>query len=235
MLEIRDLVATYGPITALRGVSLRVPEGRIVTILGANGAGKSTTLRAVAGLIRPAGGVIELNGHRIDRAAPESIVKRGIALVPEGRQLFTGLTVDQNLRMGAYTRRDRQAIKRDMEKVYEYFPRLRERASQQAATLSGGEQQMLAIGRALMTRPRLLLLDEPSLGLAPLVVRDIFKIVQAINQEEGTTVVLVEQNAALSLSVADYGYVLETGSVVIEAPGAELQENEAVRKAYLGY
>ena len=235
MLELKDVVASYGPVTALRGVSLRVPDGQVVAVLGANGAGKTTTLRAVAGLIKPAHGTIELDGHRIDHAGPESIVHKGVALVPEGRQLFGSLTVDENLRLGAFIRNDRSGIKQDIERVYKYFPRLKERAKQQAVTLSGGEQQMLAIGRALMMRPRYLLLDEPSIGLAPLVVRDIFRIIQAINHEEGVTILLVEQNAVLSLSIAQYGYVLETGAVAVEASSHELRENEAVRKAYLGY
>ncbi|HEY8490171.1 MAG TPA: ABC transporter ATP-binding protein, partial [Dehalococcoidia bacterium] len=186
MLDVRDLVVAYGPITALRGISLRVPQGQIVTILGANGAGKTTTLRAISGLVRPAAGAIELDGTRIERAATERIVKLGISQVPEGRQIFTGLTVEENLRLGGYTRRGGNGFRQALDKVYSYFPRLAERAGQQAGTLSGGEQQMLAIGRALMASPRLLLLDEPSLGLAPLVVRDIFRIIQAINQEEGT-------------------------------------------------
>ncbi len=235
MLEIRDLVAAYGPVTALRGVNVRVPQGTTVTILGANGAGKSTILRAVSGLLKPTHGSIQLDGERIDRKSAASIVRRGISLVPEGRQLFTALTVEQNLRLGAFTRSDRRGVREDLLRVYDYFPRLRERMKQPAGSLSGGEQQMLAIGRALMAHPRLLLLDEPSTGLAPFLVRDIFQIVSTINREQGTTVLLVEQNATLSLSIADYGYVIETGRVVIEAPAHELRENEAVRKAYLGY
>ncbi|MHB8376787.1 MAG: ABC transporter ATP-binding protein [Dehalococcoidia bacterium] len=235
MLEIRDLVAAYGPVTALRGVNVSVRQGTTVTILGANGAGKSTILRAISGLLKPARGSIQFDGERIDHKSAASIVRRGISLVPEGRQLFTALTVEQNLRLGAFTRSDRRAVREDLLRVYDYFPRLRERMKQFAGSLSGGEQQMLAIGRALMAHPRLLLLDEPSTGLAPFLVRDIFKIVSTINREQGTTVLLVEQNATLSLSIADYGYVIETGRVVIEAPAHELREDEAVRKAYLGY
>ena len=235
MLEIRDLVAAYGPVTALRGVNVRVPQGTTVTILGANGAGKSTILRAISGLLKPTHGSILFDGERIDRKSAASIVRRGISLVPEGRQLFTALTVEQNLRLGAFTRGDRRAVREDLRRVYDYFPRLRERMRQPGGSLSGGEQQMLAIGRALMAHPRLLLLDEPSTGLAPFLVRDIFTIVSTITREQGTTVLLVEQNATLSLSIADYGYVIETGRVVIEAPAHELRENEAVRKAYLGY
>ncbi len=235
MLRLVDLEARYGPVIALRGVSLEVPAGGVVAVLGANGAGKSTLLRAISGLIRPSGGTIEYEGRRIDRLAPEKIVALGLSQVPEGRQIFTELTVLENLRLGAYTRRDRAGIARDIERVYTYFPRLKERAGQVAGTLSGGEQQMLAIGRALMARPRLLLLDEPSLGLAPLIVREIFRIIQAINQEERLTVLLVEQDAGAALNVAQFGYVLETGRVAIAQEAAALRQNEAIRRSYLGY
>ena len=235
MLQVKEIHASYGPILALRDVSLEVPEHGIITMLGANGAGKSSTLRAVSGLLRISGGSIEFEGHRIDHLAPERIVEMGIIQVPEGRQLFTDLTVLENLRLGAYTRRDRDGVRADMQRVFEYFPVLAERQKQSAGTLSGGEQQMLALGRALMGRPRLLLLDEPSLGLAPIVTREIFAIVTALNAEEGLTILLVEQNARLALGIAQYGYVLETGRVVLHDTGKSLQQDEAVRRSYLGY
>ncbi len=234
MLKLSDVHGSYGPIVALRGVSLEIPEGAIVSILGANGAGKSTTLRAISGLVRISSGSIEFMGQRIDRASPESIVQMGISQVPEGRQIFGELTVEENLRLGAYTRRDTDGVKQDMSRVYDYFPVLIERRKQTASTLSGGEQQMLAIGRALMARPRLLLLDEPSLGLAPLVTREIFEIVRTINGE-GITVLLVEQNARLALGIAGFGYVLETGSVALADTSESLRQNEDVRRSYLGY
>jgi branched-chain amino acid transport system ATP-binding protein len=235
VLQIKDIQASYGPILALRNVSLEVPEHGIITILGANGAGKSTTLRAISGLVRISGGSIEFEGHRIDRLAPERIVEMGIVQVPEGRQLFTDLSVIENLRLGAYTRRDGDGVRRDMQRVFEYFPVLAERQKQSAGTLSGGEQQMLAIGRALMAKPRLLLLDEPSLGLAPIVTREIFDIVTTLNADEGLTILLVEQNARLALGIAQYGYVLETGTVVLHNASESLRQDEDVRRSYLGY
>jgi branched-chain amino acid transport system ATP-binding protein len=212
-----------------------VPKGGIVTALGPNGAGKTSTLRAISGLLRPTSGVVEFDGRRIDRLAPEQIVQLGISQVPEGRQIFTELTVMENLRLGAYTRGDRDGIKRDLERVFSYFPVLGERPRQEAGLLSGGEQQMLAIGRALMAKPRLLLLDEPSLGLAPMLVREIFRIIKAINEEEGVTILLVEQDANLALGIAQRGYLLEAGAVVLEDEAERLRGNEAVRRSYLGY
>jgi len=234
MLKVNEIHASYGPIVALRGVSLEVPEGGIVTILGANGAGKSSILRAISGLVRISHGTIEFMGKRIDHASPERIVQMGISQVPEGRQIFGELSVEENLRLGAYTRRNGGEIKKDMQRIYDYFPVLAERRKQTALTLSGGEQQMLAIGRALMARPRLLLLDEPSLGLAPLVTREIFEIVRALNGE-GITVLLVEQNARIALGIAQYGYVMETGAVALSDKSETLRENEDVRRSYLGY
>ena len=234
MLKVNEIFASYGPVVALRGISLHVPEGGIVSILGANGAGKSSTLRAISGLVRISRGSIEFMGQRIDHLPPENIVQKGISQVPEGRLIFGELSVEENLRLGAYTRRDGGGIKKDMQLVYDYFPVLAERRKQTALTLSGGEQQMLAIGRALMARPRLLLLDEPSLGLAPLVTREIFKIIRAINGE-GVTVLLVEQNARLALGIAQFGYVLETGAVALSDTSESLRENEDVRRSYLGY
>jgi branched-chain amino acid transport system ATP-binding protein len=234
MLKVNEIHASYGPVVALRGVSLHVPEGGIVSILGANGAGKTSALRAISGLVRISRGSIEFMGQRIDHLPPENIVQRGISQVPEGRQIFGELSVEENLRLGAYTRRDGDGIRKDMQRVYDYFPVLAERRKQTALTLSGGEQQMLAIGRALMARPRLLLLDEPSLGLAPLVTREIFEIIRAINSE-GVTVLLVEQNARLALGIAQFGYVLETGTVALAATSETLRQNEDVRRSYLGY
>ena len=235
MLSLRGVRASYGPVLALRGVSLDVPERGIVTLLGANGAGKSSTLRAVSGLLRASEGVIEFDGKRIDRLSPEQIVRLGISQVPEGRQIFAELTVMENLRLGAYLRRDGDGVRRDADRVFSYFPRLRERRQVQAGYLSGGEQQMLAIGRALMARPRVLLLDEPSLGLAPMLVRDIFAIIKAINEEEGLAILLVEQDANLALGIAEHGYLLETGRVVLDDSATHLRQNEAVRRSYLGY
>ena len=234
MLRVSDVSASYGPIQALRGVSLEVSEGQIVALLGANGAGKSSTLKVISGILRPSGGSVEFLGQRIHRRSPESIVSLGISHVPEGRELFAELTVEENLRLGAYTRRD-SAIKGDIQRIFTYFPLLAEREKQPAGSLSGGEQQMLAIGRGLMARPKLLLLDEPSLGLAPTVVQEIFQIIKTINREEGLTVLLVEQNATMALRVSRYGYVLETGRIVLAADAAELRENETVRRSYLGY
>ena len=279
MLQVRDVVAAYGPIVALHGVSLEVPEGSIVAVLGANGAGKSTTLRAVSGLLRPRSGSIEFLGERIDHLSAEQIVSLGMSHIPEGRQLFSELTVMENLRLGAYSRfagadgggrlahrqglsllgrlqhdlvqastggiRDlarlirgyrqrRQDFEVALKQIFDYFPILAERKSQIAGTLSGGEQQMLAIGRGLMARPRLLLLDEPSMGLAPLVTREIFEIIQAINRTQGVTILLVEQNANLALDIAHYGYVLETGSIALAGSSVNLRKSEAVRRSYLG-
>jgi branched-chain amino acid transport system ATP-binding protein len=235
MLSVRDVHASYGPVLALRGVTIEVPDGGIVAVLGANGAGKSSTLRTISGLLHPTTGTIEFEGQRIDRYPPERIVQLGVSQVPEGRQIFTELSVIENLRLGAYTRRDGDGIRRDLERVFSYFPVLGERQKQQAALLSGGEQQMLAIGRALMAKPRLLLLDEPSLGLAPMLVREIFQIIKAINEHEGLTILVVEQDASLALGIAGYGYVLESGTVVLEDEAERLRQSDAVRRSYLGY
>jgi branched-chain amino acid transport system ATP-binding protein len=235
MLRVTDIHAAYGPILALHGVSLEVPDGSVVTLLGPNGAGKSTTLRTISGLMHPTSGTIEFDGRRIDRFAAERIVSMGISQVPENRQLFAELTVLENLRLGAWGRRDRDGIRDDMEQVFQYFPILHQREKQVAGTLSGGEQQMLAIGRGLMARPRLLILDEPSLGLAPLVTREIFQIIKSINDKQKVTILLVEQNANLALEIAEHGYVLETGRVVLADTSANLQSSESVRRSYLGY
>jgi branched-chain amino acid transport system ATP-binding protein len=231
---VNDLRAGYGSTPVLHGLSLEVAEGGITTVLGANGAGKTTLLRALCGMIRPSG-QIRLNGQAINGRATEDIVRLGVAHVPDGRGTFLDLTTEENLKLGAYTRRDRKAVAEDFERVLDYFPRLRERRNQQAGTLSGGEQQMLAISRALMLRPRLLLLDEPSFGLAPLVVRDIFRIMRRINSEQGVSMLLVEQNATLALDLADHVYLLETGRVVVSGPSAVVRNDEAVRRSYLGY
>ena len=233
LLAIRDLVVHYGVIRALSGISLEVREGSIVALIGANGAGKSTTLRAISGLLRPTSGAIELQGRSIAGLPAHEIVALGVAQAPEGRGIFLNLTVRENLELGAYLRRDRDGIAADREKAQSLFPILRERSGQVAGTLSGGEQQMLAVARALMSRPRLLLLDEPSLGLAPQVVDRIFQVIQEIN-EAGTALLLVEQNANMALQVAHQAYVLETGSIVRQGPGRELLESADVRKAYLG-
>jgi branched-chain amino acid transport system ATP-binding protein len=221
-------------VTALHGISLRVDEGELVAVLGANGAGKTTTLRAVSGIVRRSGG-IWFAGKSIARSSPEAVARAGVAHVPEGRGTLTGLTVRENLRLGAYTRRDRKAVADDERRVLAHFPRLAERGSQRAGTLSGGEQQMLALARALMLRPRLLLLDEPSLGLAPMVVAEIFRIVRELNEREGLSVLVVEQNAALALDASSRAYVLEIGKVAVEGPSADLRRDEAVRRSYLGY
>jgi branched-chain amino acid transport system ATP-binding protein len=234
LLAVRGLEARYGDTRVLRGISFEVAEGGITTILGANGAGKTTTLRAVCGMVRKTG-EITLAGQRIDGRATEDLVRLGVAHVPEGRGTFVQLTVEENLRLGAYARRDVRALGGDMKHVCRYFPVLAERRRQIAGTLSGGEQQMLAVARALMLRPRLLLLDEPSLGLAPLVVREIFRIIRTINREEGVSVLLVEQNASLALGLADHAYLMETGSVVMSGAAVELRQNDAIRRAYLGY
>jgi branched-chain amino acid transport system ATP-binding protein len=233
LLKLNQLSVSYGKVTAVRDISLEVPKGQIVTLLGANGAGKSTTLRAISGLIRPASGSIELDGQRIDHLDPAAIVRRGISQSPEGREVFPELTVLENLMIGAYTRSDQTEIQSDLESVYNYFPILRDRQQQNAATLSGGEQQMLAIGRALMSRPSCLLLDEPSLGLAPKIVRQIFGIIREINKS-GVSILLVEQNVNLALQVAAHAYVLETGSITLQGPASELVRSEHMRKAYLG-
>ncbi len=233
LLEIRKACVNYAKVSAIRDISMAVPDGAIVTIIGANGAGKTTTLRAISGLERLKSGEIWFDGERIDGLPADRIVARGIAHVPEGRRVFPGLTVEENLRTGAFLRRDRAAIETDLDAVYERFPRLGERRVQRAQTLSGGEQQMLAIGRALMTRPKLLLMDEPSMGLAPVVVEEIADIITQI-RAQGVPVVLVEQNAELALDLADYAYVLETGDLALEGPANELHDNEHVRAAYLG-
>jgi len=234
LLEVEDLRAYYGEIQALHGVSFGVPEGGITAVLGANGAGKTTTLRAVCGTIRTTG-TVRFSGQRIDGQPTARIVRKGIGHVPEGRGTFVKLTVEENLRLGAYTRRDRNGLKSDYERVYHYFPVLAERRRQQAGTMSGGEQQMLAIARALMVRPRLLVLDEPSFGLAPKLVETIFEIVTVINREEGVGMLLVEQNAALALELASHAYLLETGRIVMSGEAEQLRTDEAVRRAYLGY
>jgi branched-chain amino acid transport system ATP-binding protein len=233
ILQVDDIHTYYGSIHALKGISLTVNEGEIVTLLGANGAGKSTTLRSINGLNRPRQGAIRFQGKDITTTAPHEIVKRGIAQSPEGRRLFPRMSVTENLEMGAFQRKDRSEIREDMDRVFELFPRLHERRSQRAGTMSGGEQQMCAIGRALMARPKLLLLDEPSLGLAPIFVERIFDIVRQIN-EQGTSILLVEQNALMALDAADRGYVLETGNIVLADQAAALKTNEQVRKTYLG-
>jgi branched-chain amino acid transport system ATP-binding protein len=231
ILEIQDLVVSYGGIEAVKGISLRVPEGKIVTLIGSNGAGKSTTLKTIAGLVKAKSGTILLDGQNILGKSTDEIVSRGVTLVPEGRRVFPNLTVEENLRIGAYLRKDN--IRPDMDNVFELFPRLKERAWQLAGTLSGGEQQMLAVGRALMAKPKLIMMDEPSLGLAPLVVRDIFAIIRTINQQ-GITVLLIEQNANMALKTADWAYVMQTGVLLMQGEGRELLENEEVKAAYLG-
>jgi len=234
LLTCRGLTAQYGAVKVLHGLDFGVREGGITTILGANGAGKTTTLRAVCGMVRT-GGEVALGGERIDGRSTEHIVRRGVAHVPDGRGTFVNLTVEENLRMGAYTRRDKGEVAADFERIYGYFPRLAERRRQQAGTLSGGEQQMLAVSRALMLRPRLMLLDEPSFGLAPRIVAEMFEIFGAINRQDGVSMLLVEQNAALALQLADTAYLLETGRVVVCGPAEDIRNNEAVRRSYLGY
>jgi branched-chain amino acid transport system ATP-binding protein len=234
MLEIKDLSVSYGAITALHGISLSVPPGSIVTLIGANGAGKTTTLKTVSGLLKPKAGEILYRGKNIAGRPPHQIVKLGLSHVPEGRMIFANLTVMENLQMGAYLQKDRQAVRRELDFVFAMFPRLQERGQQIAGTLSGGEQQMLAIGRALMSRPRLLLLDEPSLGLAPLLVKTIFEKIVEINRQQGITILLVEQNANLALEVSNYGYVLETGKITLQGGSAALRQNPQVKSAYLG-
>ena len=231
ILEIKDLVVSYGGIEAVKGISLEVPEGEIVTLIGANGAGKSTTLKAIAGLVKPKSASIVFNGEELVGKTSDYIVSKGITLVPEGRRVFANLTVLENLKIGGYLRKDN--LNDDIEYVYSLFPRLKERAWQLAGTLSGGEQQMLAVGRALMAKPKLIMMDEPSLGLAPLVVKDIFNIIKTIN-EQGITVLLIEQNANMALKTAHKGYVMETGRITMQGTGKELFENEAIKEAYLG-
>lgn len=234
MLTIENLHVRYGGIEALRGISMQIPEGKIVTLVGANGAGKSTTLRTIMGLITPVSGNIIYKEESIIRSTTQDIVKRGITLVPEGRKVFSDLTVEENLKIGAYIRKDQSEIKKDIEYVHDIFPRLKERKKQLAGTLSGGEQQMLAVGRALMSKPKLLMMDEPSLGLAPLVVKDIFAIIKEVNEKAGMTILLIEQNANAALKIADYGYVMETGMIGLEGYGTNLLNNERVKELYLG-
>lgn len=233
LLAVNDIHTYYGHIHALKGISVTVEKGEVVTLIGSNGAGKSTTLKTISGLLRPKEGSVELEGERISGLPPHVIVGKGIGQSPEGRQIFTRLTVLENLEMGAYSRTDKVAIKRDLDHVFGLFPRLAERRAQAGGTLSGGEQQMLAMGRALMTRPRILMLDEPSMGLAPVLVDTIFDIIKTLN-DEGVTILLVEQNAARALSVANRGYVLETGRIILQGNAKDLANNEDVRKAYLG-
>ena len=234
ILRVRGLRAQYGNTKVLHGIDFDVRKGGITTILGANGAGKTTTLRAMCGMVATQGEVL-LDGERIDGKATESIVRMGVAHVPDGRGTFLNFTVEENLRIGAYTRKDREQVQADYERIYAYFPRLRERRRQQAGTLSGGEQQMLAVSRALMLKPRLLLLDEPSFGLAPLIVQELFEIFRTINKSDGISMLLVEQNAALALRLADHAYLLETGRVVISGTAESIRNDESVRRSYLGY
>lgn len=233
MLEIRDLEVYYDGIHAIKGVSLKVPQGALVTLVGSNGAGKSTLLRTICGLKKPSSGQLLFEGQNLLDMSVTSIVQMGITMVPEGRQIFPDLTVMENLRLGAYTRTDQEGIALDQERVFNLFPRLKERAAQKGGTLSGGEQQMLAIGRGLMSKPSLLLMDEPSLGLAPILVEEVFRVIQEIHSE-GVTLLLIEQNAQAALAIADYGYVMESGSIVLQGKGIDLLHDEAVRRAYLG-
>jgi branched-chain amino acid transport system ATP-binding protein len=234
ILQLLNVESSYGPVQALRGVSLSVEEGRIVTVLGANGAGKTTTLKTISGIIEPLKGQVKFRGAEIQGHAPDAIVRGGIVHVPEGREIFALLSVEDNLRMGAYTRSDPDGVAKDLEAVFGYFPILRERARQEAGQLSGGQQQMLAIARALLARPSLILMDEPSLGLSPKLTREIFDIVVRINRERGVTILLVEQNAHMALKIADFGYVLEVGRIVMEDTGSRLAEKEDIREFYLG-
>ena len=234
LLEVKDLFAGYGATEVLHGLSMQIEEGSITTLLGANGAGKTTTLRALSKMIKVRGQIM-FDGQAIEGKATEDIVRLGVAHVPDGRGTFGSLSTEENLQLGSYTRKDKQEVAQDQEKMYSYFPRLKERRNQQAGTLSGGEQQMLAIARALMLRPRLLLLDEPSFGLAPLIVREIFDIMQTINQRDKVTILLVEQNAAMALDLANYAYLLETGKLVLSGLSKDLKQDEAVRRSYLGH
>ena len=233
MLKINNLHVHYGGIKALKGISVEVPEKKIITLIGANGAGKSTTLRCVIGLVPSASGSVIYNGEDITKKKTMNIVKKGMVLIPEGRRVFPNLTADENLILGAYAQKNKKEVEKDKKNVFDIFPRLYERRTQKAGTLSGGEQQMLSVGRALMSKPKLLMMDEPSLGLAPLLVKDVFKIIKDIN-ELGVTILLIEQNAKAALEIADYGYVLETGRIVLEGAGKELLNNEDVIKSYLG-
>ncbi len=234
MLSVENLRVSYGAIKAIHGVSLKVPQGSIVTLIGANGAGKSTILRALSGLVKPASGSILYDGQEISKLSPDKIVARGLCHVPEGRMVFANLTVHENLRMGAYLQHDRKWIAEQTDYVFGLFPRLKERENQSAGTLSGGEQQMLAIGRALLSKPKFLMLDEPSLGIAPLLVKTIFERIIEINREQGLTILLVEQNANLALDVSHYAYVLETGRILLEGPSSQLKANPQVQASYLG-
>ena len=234
MLQIRDLHVSYGEIKALKGISLDVPDGTIVTLIGANGAGKTTLLRTISGLLKARSGSIRWDEHELTHVPPHNVVKLGVAQAPEGRMIFANLTVQENLRMGAYLRKDTEGIKNDLAQCFTIFPRLKERLSQPGGTLSGGEQQMLAIARALMSKPKMLLLDEPSLGIAPKLVRTIFENIVEINRTLGVTVLLVEQNANLALAIAHSGYVIETGTIVLSGAAKELAQNEEVKRAYLG-
>ena len=234
MLEIKDLRVKYGGIVALDGISMKVPEGKIITLVGANGAGKSTTLRSITKLVTPASGSITYDGMELTHKNTQDIVKMGITLVPEGRHVFDDMTVDENLMIGAYLRKDKENFKKDIAFIHEMFPRLKERAKQLSGTLSGGEQQMVAVGRALMSNPKVMMMDEGSLGLAPLVIKDIFNIIQKVNKEKGMTILLIEQNANAALKIADYGYVMETGKIRLEGTGQELLANEQVKELYLG-
>ena len=233
MLTVSNLHVNYGGINALRGIDIHIEENKIVTLIGANGAGKSSTLRAIMNQVKKTEGKVMYNDEDLTDLKTMDIVKKGISLSPEGRRVFSNLTVEENLILGAYTRNDKAEIKKDMEKIYDLFPKLKERSWQKSGTLSGGEQQMLAVGRAMMIRPKILMLDEPSLGLAPLLVKDIFDIIKEIHNQ-GNTILLVEQNAKKALEIADYAYVLETGTLVLEGPGHELLKNEKVKEAYLG-
>lgn len=233
MLKVTDLHVSYGGIKAIRGINIAIEENKIVTLIGANGAGKSSTLRAIMGLVKKESGKVEYNGEDLTDFETQEIVKRGIALSPEGRRVFSNLTVEENLILGAYIKKDNEKIKANMKKVYGLFPKLKERSWQKSGTLSGGEQQMLAVGRAMMSSPKVLMLDEPSLGLAPLLVKDIFEIIEEIHNQ-GNTILLVEQNAKKALEIADYAYVLETGSLVLEGKGKDLLKDDKVRAAYLG-
>jgi len=233
MLKISGLKVSYGGIQALRGIDLEVPDGKIVTLIGANGAGKSTTLHSISGLVKASEGSIQYDGNELIGMPTHKIIEHGVTLVPEGRRVFADLTVLENLKIGAYLRKDKEEIEKDIQWVYSLFPRLEERNWQPAGTLSGGEQQMLAVGRALMSRPKILMMDEPSLGLAPIIVQDIFKIIKEINRQ-GVTILLIEQNANMALKIADYAYVLETGEITMSGSGHELLTDERIKKAYLG-
>lgn len=234
MLEIKDLYVNYGGIKALKGINMEIPDGKIITLVGANGAGKSTTLKSIMHLVNPASGEVIYNGENITKLSTQAITQKGIVLVPEGRHVFAELTVRENLKIGAYLRNDKEGIKKDINMCQELFPILKERKNQLAGTLSGGEQQMLAFARALMTRPKVLMMDEPSLGLAPLVIKDIFNKVQEINKEQKITILLIEQNANAALKIADYGYVMEVGTIGLEGTGTELLANQRIKDLYLG-